>query len=94
MCSFLYLHKETNQQRSGEESAACSFGSTASNCPVLLKITGRLRNSLRSNSPRAVPVIFPLLGYVKWQKQKRQTVCQSSAVSYADKDNEHDRLVG
>jgi hypothetical protein len=24
-----------------------------------------LRNSLRSNSPRAVPIIFPLLGCVK-----------------------------
>ena len=54
-------------------------GSTVSNYPALLKITGRCetRTPLRgvytplagcSDSPRALPVIFPLLGCVKWQK--------------------------
>jgi len=29
-----------------------------------------LRNSLRSDSPRAIPVISPLLGCVKWHKKQ------------------------
>jgi hypothetical protein len=31
-----------------------------------LKIAGRCETYLRSDSPRAIPVISPLLGCVKW----------------------------
>jgi len=48
---------------------AASHLSARGGYPALFKITGRCETrppTSDSNSPRAVPVIFTLLGYVKW----------------------------
>ena len=63
---FLCLPKENETK----EKAAGPLGPTfLRDYPALLKITGRCETRLRSDSPRAFPVIFSLLGSVKWQKQ-------------------------
>jgi hypothetical protein len=56
-----------------QRKGSLSLGSPAANYPVLLKITGRCETrplKADSNSPRAIPVISPLLGCVKWQKNQ------------------------
>jgi hypothetical protein len=58
------LPKETNQRKGSQ-----SLCLPSADCPALLKITGRCETrppEADSDSPRAFPVIFLLLGCVKW----------------------------
>jgi len=69
--------KRTSSDLCGERKGSRSLGPPEADCPALLKITGRCETRpplANSDSPRAIPVIFPLLGYVKWQKQKNLTI--------------------
>jgi hypothetical protein len=69
ICSFLYLHKETNQRKCSR-----SLGSLSANCPAQLKNIGRCETrppKADSDSPRADPIFFSLLGCVKWHLQNR-----------------------
>ncbi len=51
-----------------------SLDPPTSDYPVLLELVGRLRNSLRSDSPRADPANFVLLGNVKWHNKNFEKV--------------------
>jgi len=59
------LHKETNQRKCSR-----SLGPALQDFPALLKMTGRCGTRLADGEPQAVlalfPVIFVLLGCVKW----------------------------
>jgi hypothetical protein len=59
---FFACPKKTNQKK--RQPVTCS---AFSGMPCAAQNNRALRNSLRSDSPRAYPVIFPLLGCVKWQ---------------------------
>jgi len=58
VCSFSLLAQRKRTKRKGSQSLGLRLPCAAQN-------NRALRNSLRSDSPRAFPVIFPLLGYVK-----------------------------
>ena len=67
--SFLYLHKETNQQRSGEESAAVHLSRFQRDAQRCSQRTGDIGKSL-SLRRAAFPFFAVLLGYVKWRNSK------------------------
>jgi len=50
------------KRRKGQSFTWLAFGEL----PCAARNNSALRNSLRSNSPRAFSVIFPLLGCTKW----------------------------
>ena len=65
--------KKTTQQRSGERKGSQSLVRLwRISCAA--RNNRALRNSLRSNSPRAYPVISVLLGCVKWHKKQHSAV--------------------
>jgi hypothetical protein len=57
------LHKENEPKESAANHLIIHYLCAAQN-------NRALRNSLRSDSPRAFPVISPLLGCVKWPYKK------------------------
>jgi hypothetical protein len=64
-CSFsLFVQRKRTKRKD-----SLSLDPPLADFPVLLEKRRALRNSLRSNSPRAIPSFSPLLGCVKRQKK-------------------------
>jgi len=78
----LLAQKKKNQKEKAAVHLAFGY-------PVLLKITGRCETHGVhaplgcSNSPRALPVIFPLLGCVKWLLKPASSGIQVLALCFS-----------